>query len=346
MQLRFGLVGCGRVAPRHAQSISELPESRLVAVADIIQSRANKFAQDYGAKAYLDYRRMLEREDIDVVNICTPSGMHAQLAIDAMQAGKHVIVEKPLALSLHDADKMIAVAKSVGVKFCVVLQNRFNPPMQDLYRVVTEGKLGKLLLGNATVRWYRPQEYYGDDWHGTWAMDGGALMNQSIHHIDALQWLMGDVESVFAYTATLAHQMEAEDTGVAVIKFKNGALGTIEGSTITYPENLEGSVALFGEYGSVKVGGTALNRKVFWKIEGELEHEREILTREQLDPPSVYGYSHKHVIADMIKAIREDGEPQTNRTEARNSLALVLAIYESARTGNPMNMTKGIWHHE
>jgi len=342
--LRFGLIGCGRIAPRHAQSLGELPEARLLAVADIVESRAQHFAQDYGAEAYLDYRRILDRCDIDVVNICTPSGLHAQMAIEALQAGKHVIVEKPMALSLEDADRMIATAKSTGRRLCVVLQNRYNPPMQDLRRVVDEGRLGRLLLGNATVRWFRPQEYYEDGWHGTWAMDGGALMNQSIHHIDALQWLMGDVESVYAYTATLAHKIEAEDIGVVAIRFKSGALGSVEGSTVTFPENLEGSVAIFGERGSIKVGGTALNRKVFWKIEGELEHERELLTREQVDPPSVYGYSHKAVVADMLTAVREGREPRTNGVEARRSVALVLAIYESARTGQPVNLDNGIWN--
>lgn len=345
MSLNFGLIGCGRIASRHVQSMKNLPDTRLVAVADIIESRANRYSQENDADAYLDYRRLLDRKDIDVVNICTPSGLHAQMAIEAMQAGKHVIVEKPMALLLQDADKMIATSKSESVKFCVVLQNRFNPPMQDLRRVVDEGKLGRLLLGNATVRWYRPQEYYEDGWHGTWAMDGGALMNQSIHHIDALQWLMGEVESVFAFSATLAHRMEAEDTGVAVVRFKGGALGSIEGSTITYPENLEGSISLFGERGSVKVGGTALNRKVFWKVEGELEHERELLSMEQLDPPSVYGTSHQHVIADMIEAIIKDKEILTNRTEGRKSLALVLAIYESARMGHIVDMTTGIWNN-
>ncbi len=342
--IRFGLIGCGRVAPRHAQSLGELEQARLVAVADVIESRAHRFAKDYGAEPYTDYRRLLDRSDIDVVSICTPSGMHAQMAVDALQAGKHVIVEKPMALSLEDADRMIATAKSTARKLCVVLQNRYNPPMQDLRRVVDEGRLGKILLGNATVRWYRPQEYYGDGWHGTRAMDGGALMNQSIHHIDALQWLMGDVASVFAYTATLAHKMEAEDIGVVALRFQSGALGSIEGSTVTFPENLEGSVAIFGERGSIKVGGTALNRKVFWKIEGELEHERELLTREQVDPQSVYGFSHKAVIADMLSALRADRPPQTDGTVARKSVALVLAIYESARTGKPVSMTAGIWN--
>lgn len=337
-QLRFGLIGCGRVAPRHAESVAALPDARLVAVADVRESRAAHFAQHYGADMLTDYRVLLARPDIDVVSICTPSGLHAQMAIDALQAGKHVVVEKPIALSLADADRMIATAAAMGRKLCVVLQNRYNPPMQDLRRIVDEGRLGRLLLGNATVRWYRPQEYYEDEWHGTWAMDGGALMNQSIHHIDALQWFMGRPESVFAFTGTLAHRMEAEDTGVAVIRFAGGGLGSVEGSTITYPENIEGSVAVFGEQGSTKIGGTALNRKVVWKVAGELEREREILTRDQVDPPSIYGTSHQKVIADMIEAIRDDRAPKTHGDEARKSLALVLAIYESARTGRPVTM--------
>ena len=176
-QMRFGLIGCGRVAPRHAQSIRELSETQLIAVADVVESRAQRFARDTGADAYTDYRQLLERRDIDIVNICTPSGLHAQMAIDALQAGKHVIVEKPIALSLEDADRMIETARLTGRQLCVVLQNRYNTPMQDLRRVIDEGHLGKLLLGNATVRWYRPQEYYEDGWHGTRAMDGGALMN-------------------------------------------------------------------------------------------------------------------------------------------------------------------------
>jgi UDP-N-acetyl-2-amino-2-deoxyglucuronate dehydrogenase len=341
--LNAGLIGCGRVGPRHAESISELPQVRLAAVADVVESRAQRFARAYGGQAYTDYRQILDRPDVDMVSICTPSGLHAQMAIDALQAGKHVVLEKPMALSLEDADRIINTALHTGRKLCVVLQNRYNPPMQDLRRVVDEGKLGRLMLGSATVRWYRPQEYYEDGWHGTWAMDGGALMNQSIHHIDALQWLMGDVQSVFAYTGTLAHKMEAEDTGVAVLRFRSGALGTVEGSTITYPENLEGSVALFGERGSAKVGGTALNHKVIWKIEGELEHERETLTRDQVDPPSVYGTSHRAVIADMIAAINEDREPRTNGLAARKSVALVLAMYESARRGCTVEMTDGAW---
>jgi UDP-N-acetyl-2-amino-2-deoxyglucuronate dehydrogenase len=342
--LRFGLIGCGRVAPRHAESIASLPGAQLVAVADIRDNRAARFAAQYAAAPCTDYRRLLDRQDIDVVSICTPSGLHAQMTVDALRAGKHVIVEKPIALSLEDAARMIETSRVAGRKLCVVLQNRYNAPMQDLRHVIDSGSLGRLLLGNATVRWYRPQEYYEDEWHGTWAMDGGALMNQSIHHIDALQWLMGRPETVYALTGTLAHKMEAEDVGVAAIRFAGGSLGTVEGSTLTYPENLEGSVAIFGERGSAKVGGTALNRKVIWKVAGELEHEREVLMRDQVDPPSVYGTSHRAVVGDMLAAIHADRQPSTNGPEARKSLALVLAMYESARTGLPVSMTDGVWN--
>jgi UDP-N-acetyl-2-amino-2-deoxyglucuronate dehydrogenase len=331
--LRFGLIGCGRVAPRHAASIGELSGATLTAVSDIVSSRADHFAEKYQAEAHYEYGELIERSDIDIINICTPSGLHTKMGIEAANAGKHIIVEKPMALNTEDADALIKAADENGVKLCVVLQNRYNPPMIEAHNAVTEGLLGRLLLGNATVRWFRPQEYYEDDWHGTWAMDGGALMNQCIHHIDALQWLMGEVESVFAYTATLAHNIEVEDTGIVVLKFKNGALGTVEGSTITYPENMEGSVAVFGEKGSIKVGGTALNRREIWKLEGQLEDEREILTQERLDPPSVYGTSHREVIADMITAVQDDRHPNTNGKEARRSLYLIEKIYESAKTG-------------
>lgn len=337
-KLGFGIIGCGRVAPRHAQSLIDLPYADLVAVADLLPYRADKFHKEYNADPLTDYKEMLKRDDIDVVNVCVPSGMHKQVTLDALAAGKHVIVEKPIALSTDDANQMISAAKDAGVKLCVILQNRYNPPMLELREAVTSGRIGKLLLGNATVRWYRPQSYYEDGWHGTWAMDGGALMNQSIHHIDALQWLMGDVESVFAFTGTLAHKMEAEDTGVVALRFKSGALGTIEGSTITYPQNIEGSVAIFGEKGSLKVGGTALNRKVLWRIEGEMGNERELITGDLVDPPSVYGTSHRVVIQDMINAIHEDRQPQTHGEEGKRSLALVQAIYESARTGQPVEV--------
>ncbi len=338
MTVRFGLIGCGRVAPRHAQSIQQLPATTLVAVADIKPPRADHFAHDYGATPYTDYHRLLDRPDIDAVSICVPSGLHAQVAIDAMHAGKHVLVEKPIAITLADADRMIAVAAATGRRLGVVLQNRYNHPMQQTRALIDTGKLGRLYLGNACVRWFRPQSYYEDGWHGTWSMDGGALMNQSIHHIDALQWFLGPAQSVYAYTDTLAHRMEAEDVGVAVIRFASGALATVEGSTLTWPQNLEGSVAVFGEHGSVKIGGTALNRIELWKVDGQLEQEAELLTSQRVDPPSVYGYSHREVVRDFAEAVQTGRNPDTPGPEARKSLALVLAIYESAHTGHAVDL--------
>mgnify|MGYP001026169901 CR=1 FL=1 len=338
MTINFGLIGCGRVAPRHAQSLAQVPETRLVAVADIREDRARRFAQQYGAGAYTDYHELLARPDVDAVNVCVPSGLHASVAMDVMQAGKHVLVEKPIALNLTDADRMIATAQQTGLSLGVVLQNRYNSPMQQVRHLLDEGRLGKLYLGSACVRWYRPQSYYEDDWHGTRTMDGGALMNQSIHHIDALQWFMGPVKSLYAYTATLAHQMETEDVGVAMLRFRSGALGTVEGSTLTWPQNLEGSVALFGERGSVKIGGTALSRITLWKVDGDLEREAEILTSQRIDPPTVYGYSHREVIRDFSQALLNGREPSTPGPEARKSLALVLAMYESARTGKEVEL--------
>lgn len=335
--LQFGLIGCGRIAPHHARAIGDLPGANLAAVADVIEERAYHFADEYDADPHVDYTEMLQRPDIDVVTICTPSGMHAQMAIDAANAGKHVLVEKPMALSLDDADAMIAAAKANNVKLCVAFQNRYNPPIQDLRAVMDAGKLGQLRLANVTVRWYRTQEYYEDGWHGTWAMDGGALMNQSIHHVDALMWMMGEpLESVFAYSATLAHRMEAEDTIVAVLRFASGALASIEASTITFPTDLEGSVTFLGQTGSIKIGGVSLNRKEMWKIDGELDQEPAILNGDQNDPKNVYGSSHPHVFADLVAAIQGDREPFINGEQGRGALQAVLAVYESARTGQPV----------
>jgi UDP-N-acetyl-2-amino-2-deoxyglucuronate dehydrogenase len=336
--LHFGLIGCGRVAPRHAQSLAQLYETELLAVADTRESRAVHFAAEYGATAYSDYRRVLDRHDIDAVSICVPSGLHAQVALDAISAGKHVLVEKPIALTLADADAMIAAAANAGRTLAVVLQNRYNHPMRQLRQLIDNNEMGRIHLGAACVRWYRPQSYYEDGWHGTWAMDGGALMNQSIHHIDALQWLMGPVQSVTAYTATRAHRMETEDVAVAILRFANGALASVEGSTLTWPQNLEGSVAIFGEHGSVKIGGTALNRIVMWKVAGQLEQEAELLTSQVVDPPSVYGYSHREVIHDFARALLDGRTPGTPGAEARKSLELVLAMYESAKSGNEVTL--------
>lgn len=336
--MNFAIIGCGHITMRHAESLQALPDAKLVAVCDTDGSRVSNFARDYHAEPYTDYRAMLERSDVDVVTICVPSGLHTKIGVDVAQAGKHVLVEKPIALTLADADQLITVCSREKVNLGVVLQNRFNPPMVALREALNQGKLGRILLGNATVRWYRPQSYYDVGWRGTWAMDGGILLNQAIHHVDALSWLIGDVHSVFAFMDTLAHDIEVPDVCVASIRFTNGAVANIEASTVTYPHNLEGSVAIFGEKGSVKVGGTALNQTEFWKIEGDLERENEILTYEYENTPESRGYSHQQQIAEMIRSIEEGRPPSTSGVEARKSLELVLAIHESARLGREVQI--------
>lgn len=326
----FAVVGCGRVSPRHLEAIVHNSRAKLVAVCDIKAERAQQVAQQYQVKATTSLAEVLKVPGVDVVSICTPSGLHPELGIQAAKAGKHVIVEKPIGLDLKAADTLIKSCAKEKVKLTVVLQNRYNPPMLDLKRVVDSGQLGQINLAAVCVRWFRPQSYYEDEWHGRQDMDGGALMNQAIHHLDALIWLLGMPETVFAYKATLAHKMEMEDAAVASLRFPSGTLACVEASTLTYPENLEGSIALFGTQGSVKVGGTALNRKVFWKIAGQLDQEEEILAQQPGDPASVYGHSHPLVIDEMISAILEDRSPKTDGLEGRRSLQLVQALYQSA----------------
>lgn len=336
----FALIGCGRISNRHGEALRDLHAqgARLVAACDVIEARVKRFTNDFGGAAYTDYHELLRRDDIDIVIVATPSGMHSGMGQDVARAGKHLLVEKPISITLEQADALIETCEREKVILGVVLQNRFNPPMRALRRVIDNGDLGRLLLANVTVRWYRPQEYYEDGWHGTWAMDGGAMMNQCIHHIDAMRWLLGEVDSIFAYTGTLAHTMEAEDVGIAVVRFRSGAMGVIEGSTVTYPKNLEGSIAIFGEHGSVKVGGTALNQRVFWKIKDQLEHEHLLLANEAVEPPTVYGFSHREQLLEMMNAVNEGRQPTTHGREARKSLEVVSAIYQSAHEGREIRM--------
>jgi UDP-N-acetyl-2-amino-2-deoxyglucuronate dehydrogenase len=328
-KLNFGIIGCGRIAYKHAEAIKKNEKANLLYVCDIIEERAVDYKNKYGAERYFtDYHEMLEMPDLDVVNICTPSGMHAEMGIAAAKAGKHVIVEKPMALSLKEADALLNACDENGVKLAVCFQNRFNPPVQKLRRALEEGRFGKLTHASAVVRWFRPQDYYAQaPWRGTWAMDGGCLMNQSIHNIDLLQWMMGPVESVFGYTANNFRKIEAEDVGVAVLKFKNGALGVIEASTTIYPENLEETLAIFGEKGTVELGGIAVNKIDTWKF---ADSQDENLEMEQQDVPNVYGFGHDALIEDFIRAVIEDRRPYIDGREGIKALRIVLGIYHSA----------------
>lgn len=336
-KIRFAIIGCGRIAPKHAESIVALPEAELVAVCDIVPELAQAFADKYGAAPYTDYQEMLKRQDIDVVAIATPSGIHAEIGIAAAEAGKHVLVEKPMAMTLKTADALIAACRKAGVKLGVIHQNRFNASIKLLRKALTDGRFGRLTHGQASVRWNRNDNYYKQaPWRGTKLQDGGVLMNQSIHNIDLLQWTFGPVESVFGYTETFMRKIEMEDMGAAVIKFKNGAIGIIEAASTIYPKNIEETLNVFGETGSVIVGGIAVNRVEVWEFPDSEEEKAQIFASQAGDPPNVYGYGHREIISDMIEAIREDRETAIPGEEGRKALEIILAIYKCQATKEPI----------
>jgi len=338
-RLGFGVIGCGRIAPKHTESIVAIPDAELVAVCDIVPEKAESFARKYNAVAYLDYKELLQRDDIDIVTIATPSGSHAEIGIAAAKAGKHVMVEKPMAMTLADADLLIKTCRECGVKLGVIHQNRFNKSIKLLRAALEAGRFGKLTHGQATIRWNRNQEYYDQaPWRGTRLQDGGVLMNQSIHNIDLLQWMLGEVDSVFGYTATALRNIEMEDVAVAVLKFKNGALGVIEAATTVYPKNIEETLNIFGETGSVIVGGIAVNRIEVWEFPGSEEEKKQIFAAQENDPPTVYGYGHREIIEDMIRAVKTDGTPAVPGEEGRKALEIILAIYKSQETGQPVKL--------
>jgi UDP-N-acetyl-2-amino-2-deoxyglucuronate dehydrogenase len=338
-KLRFAIIGCGRIAIKHAEAILNIANAELVGVCDIIPERAESFAAKYKAPAYLDYQEMLRKSDIDIVTIATSSDLHAEIGIAAARAGKHVLVEKPMAMTLNSADELIRECKNAGVKLGVIHQNRFNKSIKLLRTALEEGKFGKLTHGQATVRWNRDDNYYAQaPWRGTKLQDGGVLMNQSIHNIDLLQWMFGPVESVYGYTATNMRKIEMEDVGVAVLKFKNGALGIIEAASTIYPKNIEETLNVFGETGSVIVGGVAVNRIEDWEFPNSEEQKREILTSQESDPPNVYGFGHRELFIDLMAAIKEDRCPAVSGEEGRKALEIILAIYRCQKTKLPVNL--------
>jgi UDP-N-acetyl-2-amino-2-deoxyglucuronate dehydrogenase len=332
---RIALVGCGRISGNHVAAIDKLDGLDLVAVCDTELSRAEAVAQPRGIPAFRTLEDMLAGADCDLVAICTPSGLHPAHGILAAKAGKHVVSEKPMATRLEDADALVHACDEAGVHLFVVKQNRLNPPIQLLRRAVEKGRFGRIYMANATVRWTRPQEYYTQaPWRGTWEFDGGAFMNQASHYVDLIQWLVGPVESVVAKTATLARQIEAEDSGAAVLRFRSGALGVIEVTVLTYPRNMEGSITILGEKGTVKIGGTAVNRVEHWQF---AEYDDDDKAVEQLmaaaNPASVYGSGHFGYYENVLAVLRGDARPETDGRAGRKSLELILGIYESAKVG-------------
>lgn len=345
-KLRFGIVGCGVIASTHAEAIASLPDAQLVAVADIVPECAQGLANRYGATAYTSTQAMLEDETLDVVNICTPSGLHREHACQAMRSGRHVIIEKPMEITLAAIDEMLRVQQEVGVKLTVISQHRFDPAAQQVYTLVQEAAFGRLVLGNVLVPWWRSQVYYDSGaWRGTWALDGGGvLMNQSIHSIDVLQWLMGPVHSIHAYTDRLAHRIETEDVAVAVLRFTNGALGTIAATTGAYP-GIATRIELFGDKGSAVIENDALSYLHLARDDQEEvgaygiaatasttnPREKQGATAAS-NPAALSGTSHTLQIADMMRAIREDSTPLVDGYAARRPVAIILGMYEAART--------------
>ena len=337
--LRFALIGCGRIAKRHADLLSSAIEgASLVAVCDSNAMRADQFGETYKVNAYHDYHEMMTSEDIDVVSILTPSGLHAKHCIDIAPYGKTIIVEKPMALTLEDADAMNAATAAHNCRLFVVKQNRFNVPVMKLREALDAGRFGKLVLGTVRVRWCRPQAYYDqDEWRGTWAFDGGVLTNQASHHIDLLEWMMGDIESVFAYSSTALSNIETEDTAIALLKFKNGAIGTIEATTATRPSDLEGSISILGETGSVVVGGFAVNKIETWRFTPETADDKYI-EEFSVNPPDVYGFGHKSYYEHVVDCLTNDATQLVDGAEGKRSLQLIHAIYKSIETGKEVSL--------
>ena len=342
-RLRYALIGCGRISPNHAAAcLANADELEPVAVCDPVAQRRSilkEHFQDPALRGYADYREMLLKERPQLVAIATESGKHAQIALDCLEAGCNLIVEKPIALSLEDADRIIALADQKGLKVCACHQNRFNKSVQKIRKAVEDGRFGRMLHGTAHIRWNRNKAYYDQaKWRGTWEQDGGALMNQCIHNIDLLRWMMGDgVAEVMAYTDRLAHDyIEAEDLGLALVRFTNGSYGVIEGTTNVYPKNLEETLYLFGEKGTVKAGGKSVNRIEEWRFADETEDPAQICRAFSETPPNIYGFGHTPLYRDVIAAVRENRAPLCDARAGRRALELVLAIYLSAAEHRPV----------
>lgn len=342
--MKYALIGCGRISPNHIVAAKN-NELEIVAICDTdptcMEDKALKFRLGAGTRRYRDYRELVKEEKPDLVAICTESGKHAEIALFCIENGCNCIIEKPIALSIADADAIIAAAARCQVKVCACHQNRFNKSIQKIREAVEMERFGKLLYGTAHIRWARDYEYYSRaKWRGTWQQDGGALMNQCIHNIDLLRWMMGDeIDCVVGMTDRLKHDyIQAEDLGIALIHFKNGAYGIIEGTTNVYPRNLEETLYLFGEKGTIKAGGTSVNVIEEWNFSDMLDDPEQVKRQFHENPPNVYGYGHTPLYADVMEAIQEDRAPYVDAEAGKRALELVLAIYKSAAEGSIIHL--------
>lgn len=333
-KVRFALVGCGRIAENHFASIEKHQDRcELVDVCDIDPAALAKAVARTAAKGHASYAQMLKETTADIVVLTTPSGLHAQQAVDAAQAGRHVMTEKPMATRWHDGLRMVKACDEAPVRLFVVKQNRRNATLQLLKTAIEKRRFGRIYMVNINVFWTRPQEYYDSAaWRGTWEYDGGAFMNQASHYVDLLDWLIGPIESLQAYTGTLARNIEVEDTGVMNIRWRSGALGSMNVTVLTYPRNLEGSITILGEHGTVRIGGVAVNEIQQWQFAQPDEDDKKIKSA-SYETTSVYGFGHPLYYDNVIKVLRGEAEPETDGREGLKSLETLIATYLSARDG-------------
>jgi predicted dehydrogenase len=336
-EIGFGIVGCGMIGKVQAEAIGAIPGARLVAACARNEKHVAEFAATFGATGYTDYDEFLDHPGMRIVNICTPSGLHAEQGIAASRAGKHVLVEKPIETTLENADALIEACDHNGVKLGVIFQSRFLPAAQKIKRAIDEGRLGQLMIGDAYVKWYRAPEYYADSWHGTMALDGGgALINQAIHTVDLLQWMMGPLDTAFAMKSALRYpRIEGEDTLVASLRFRSGALGVIEAATSAKP-GFKRRLEITGERGTVILDGDAIG---CWEVDGETEAiGGEQITDGSSNAASISTEGHRRQIEDMMQAVIENRTPMIDGREGRKSLEVVVALYQSAVSGQPVKV--------
>ena len=338
-RIRFALVGCGRIADRHLEAFQHHADrAELVAVCDSDPVVLEEAIQRTGVPGFPSLDLLLAGSDADVIVLATPSGLHATQAIQAAAAGRHVVTEKPMATRWKDGIAMVQACDRAGVQLFVVKQNRRNPTIQLVKRAIDKGRFGRLYLVTVNVLWSRPQSYYDSaSWRGTWEFDGGAFMNQASHYVDLLDWLIGPVQTISAFTATLARNIQVEDTGVAAIQWRSGALGSINVTMLTYPKNLEGSITIIGEKGTVRLGGVAVNKIEHWAF-ADSDADDEQVEKASYDTTSVYGHGHTGYYDNVLKSLRGEAEPETDGREGLRSLELLIGTYLSARDGRAVSL--------
>ncbi|HEX2208089.1 MAG TPA: Gfo/Idh/MocA family oxidoreductase [Longimicrobium sp.] len=338
-RIRFGVVGCGRISEKHFDALKKHGEhAEVVAVCDVDEAALRCAAERTGARPFRRIEHLLEESDADVIVLCTPSGLHAEQGIQVAQARRHVISEKPMATRWQDGKRLVQACDQEGVRLFVVKQNRQNATVQLLKRAIDGGRFGRIYMVNVNVFWNRPQSYYDSArWRGTWEFDGGALMNQASHYVDLLDWLIGPVESISAFTATLARNIQVEDTGVVNVRWRSGALGSLNTTMLTYPRNMEGSITVIGENGTVRLGGVAINEIEHWEFAEP--HEDDLKVREaSYETTSVYGFGHPRYYENVIATLRGEAQAETDGREGLRSLELLVGIYLSARDGRTVSL--------